>query len=283
MITEKMERQAEIVSLEIFQQHLPDPDQDLFLELWRNTNSFHDFRSLPPELRCMVWRFTFREHGRTEIIDPIIELTDYNRRSHSIRHRNEDPLPVSLYINRESRAEALRRYCVFHRQPPPGLTRLLKPLFFDPELDTLSIHTDYIFEGCNPARIEKRQHFKTLISELSLQFPAHMKKVKYIDMCFDYFCSYYKPSIRRTMFNRNSPAGDIVEGKSSFYSAFLFHFPGLCEVGLFYRNCTHRIGHHFIDISNNVEAFLKDNEQKFDSGRAPGIVLLHLEGVTYTS
>jgi hypothetical protein len=106
------------LSLRMLQLHLPDPDQDLFVERWRNTNTFHGFSKLPIELRRMIWRFTFREFCIVNL-NPVVELDiAQNGEWFSHHRRKQNPLPVALYVNTESRAEATRFYCVYHREAP---------------------------------------------------------------------------------------------------------------------------------------------------------------------
>jgi hypothetical protein len=257
-------------TLRLFRQHLPDPNQDLFIEQWRNTQSFCDFPRLPIELRLIIWRFTYPVYldGHYVNIDPIDEIGEWNAHAHDPRRRKEDPLPVSLYVNHESRTEALRHFCIFHQSPPPGHGRPLKPLCFYPAEDTLSFDSGWIFGNgpgiSSPTGPERYRTFKNFLSELSSQFSTHTNKVKFLSMGFRHL--WTDPRSLRKLFNKNTPTGDIVEGDPYFYSAMIFHFPALeyflveycpfCSFG-------------FKDIMADMEAFLEENKHRFKSGKPP--------------
>jgi len=258
------------MTLQLFQRHLPDPNQDLFIEQWRNTDSFCGFPNLPTELRLMIWRYTYPVYidGHLVNITPIDEIAPWNAHAHDPRRRKEDPFPISLYVNHESRDEALRHFCVVHQSPPPGHGRLLKPLCFYPAEDTLEFDSGWIFgngpKESTPTGPEKYRIFKNFLSELSSQFSRHTNKVKFLSMSLRHL--WIDPKSLRKLFNKNTPAGDIVEGDPYFYSAMIFHFPALEYFQVEY--CPF-CNFGFKDIMADLEAFLLQNKHRFKSGKPP--------------
>jgi len=113
---------------------------------------------------------------------------------------------------------------------------------------------------------EKFRTFKAYLSDLSSKYPAHMNKVKHVMMIFRHNWIY--PGSLRSLFNKNGPKGEIVEGEPSFYSAAIFHFPGLQSLHVSYSPLK-EFG--FRDIMEDFKAFLEENAHRFTSGVAPRI------------
>lgn len=80
----------------------------------------------------------------------------------------DQPLPISLHVNYESRSGTLNYYQIFYRSDAPGFDpskhAFDRPIFISVELDTLvlshaPISFDYVFLGCAPWILEKEEEF----------------------------------------------------------------------------------------------------------------------------
>jgi hypothetical protein len=76
----------------------------------------------------------------------------------------------------------------------------------------------------------------------------------------------------RTMFNKNAPNGDIVEGHPSFYSAFVFNFPALDFLIVDYCVCDSAV--LIRGIMDDLKAFLAENLHRFRHGKIPKIYIV---------
>jgi hypothetical protein len=91
---------------------LPDRKQELFIQLGDDLDVFHPFPDLPMELRLMVWRFV-RPRPRKVIINPSFPFNFEDLESPIRRialSQRYNAFPAILYVNSESRREALQSY-----------------------------------------------------------------------------------------------------------------------------------------------------------------------------
>lgn len=106
-------------------QHLPDTGIELFRQHADDSfTQFPLFGHLPDELRIMIWHAAFA-HNRTVQVE--LSPTFLILHSHT-------PPPVTLHINRESRAQTLKFYIPL-LEPCP-----MRPIYFHPALDTVYFH-----------------------------------------------------------------------------------------------------------------------------------------------
>lgn len=253
----------ESLSLHIFQSHLPDPNQDLFIEQWRNTQTFHGFARLPDELQVMIWHQTFRP-GQTEKLNPMFPLVE-----NPLWQRK--PLPISLFVNAKSRAEALRHFCIFfHESLPESPKFQKKPLCFRPATDILLLDFHFFYKE-NQERFygghEKHRSLKQLISDLCDGHPRHMRKVEHIELNMMHMRPR-APDLLAT-FDEDGPYGEPPRKGPSFYTGFLFQFPGLKEITQHHCLCdeSRQVAH----IATALKTYLKKNRHRFLHGRAPEI------------
>ncbi|CZR55835.1 uncharacterized protein PAC_05723 [Phialocephala subalpina] len=124
-------------------QRLEQPD---FAE-GRTSKDFDDFQlfpRLPIELRLSIWRLSFPE-ARHVSLD-----TGFGGDSsiwvHSFRENVEHPLPITLHINHESRAETLRHYTILFIGDLPRFQntekRFDRPCWFDLSRDSLWLEAE---------------------------------------------------------------------------------------------------------------------------------------------
>lgn len=117
---------------------LPDLLAELFLQLGKDLDTFTCFGRLHIELRLMIWRLTF-PRGRHVNFNVNMDDAlgpDYYRTDGIETHC---PLPIALYVNSESRCEALNNYCIiktFKDSPNPPYRRRYRPFCYNPKLDT---------------------------------------------------------------------------------------------------------------------------------------------------
>ncbi|KAJ5046765.1 uncharacterized protein L3040_003993 [Drepanopeziza brunnea f. sp. 'multigermtubi'] len=110
--------------------NLPDPGQELFIQLDRSKSlqELETFPKLPVELRLMIWRLSF----------PPSRLV----RLHPTFNSSQDPLPVALRVNQESRREGLRHYYMVQRPPD---ARFSKYAYFYPRQVCINPKIDSVY------------------------------------------------------------------------------------------------------------------------------------------
>ncbi|KAF8863002.1 hypothetical protein BDZ45DRAFT_798630 [Acephala macrosclerotiorum] len=136
-------------NLSILIGELPDPDQQLYLQLGKNLK-FDPFPKLPIELRVKIWRYGFPRprHVCLETgygIDINIFRGCSSSSTKKVRNYHNfitRPLPITLKINKESRLETLRHYTVLFQGDVDGLKANLpnvyaRPFCFDLARDSL--------------------------------------------------------------------------------------------------------------------------------------------------
>jgi hypothetical protein len=132
LLTLLLDLQEHALRLTLFDE-LPDKERELF-----PGKSFLLFSKLPLELRRKIWRATFTpRHVDLSIYDCVV--TPRPRWSINIDKHRLPYLPITLSVNRESRAETLQYYCYLfdnHANSSPDLKGLMPPVCFSPRLDS---------------------------------------------------------------------------------------------------------------------------------------------------
>jgi hypothetical protein len=152
---------------------LADPDGELYPQVINSLNpeSFEFFQKLPLELRVYIWRLTFPGR-RTVSFDQ--ECLGHNYPAFLKESSQQDPLPVTLYVNQEIRYETLRQYRVILRGSVFGYTPKEKPICFNPATDMAYI-TPF---SLNPAKAPFSRWMAWLIS----QSPALLGEIKALEI-----------------------------------------------------------------------------------------------------
>ncbi|KAH6712604.1 hypothetical protein BKA61DRAFT_676419 [Leptodontidium sp. MPI-SDFR-AT-0119] len=105
--------------------HLPDFNEELFVQLGDPLDTFTCFPKLPIELRLKVWRWSFPRGREVSIAHELFSenpfsvfigdpsLVDYYSTERELNDKNaSSSLPPTLFVNQESRQETLRHYVV---------------------------------------------------------------------------------------------------------------------------------------------------------------------------
>ncbi|KAM3074800.1 hypothetical protein ACMFMG_008214 [Clarireedia jacksonii] len=119
--------------------------------------TFDRFGVLPGELRCKIWRCSF--HGRQVNIREGVARYSRELLSTSFISRrwpaSGEQLPVTAFVNQESRAETLRHYCRLYQNFAENTywrqnhdLAIPRTIYFNPDLDTLfftraALHGDH--------------------------------------------------------------------------------------------------------------------------------------------
>lgn len=149
---------------------LPDAKQELSPQnLGRKLETFTCFSRLPPELRRIIWEFTFP--GKR-----LIDLT--LRRGGSTKNIFQQPadpqLPIGLHVSRESRLFTLKTYHIISQQQPihtyknkfkPGI----RPICFDPLVDVFCIDSLDLFNHFNPDKVIPGSGYFELIKRVEVR------------------------------------------------------------------------------------------------------------------
>jgi len=147
---------------------------------------FPRFKELPAELRIQIWLHTLppgchidldtyvslkEDHDNTWLRSYGVLTEDHN----TVVNRNTPDLPVTLFVNHESREEALRHYCIIF--PQDFLDRgscKPKPLCLDPSKDSFYFSL-YSVLLTYPSR------FKSWLEFLDHQIPGGLQKFKTLE------------------------------------------------------------------------------------------------------
>jgi hypothetical protein len=149
-------------SLELLTFELPDGSQELTEQcLAPPLQTFHPFGRLPTEIRLMVWTLTLPS---CRLVNLVMYRFEYGcdppscfmcPRPFDERPREAKP-PVTLFVNKESRAMALEKYYVIlqkdtgfqksHRRHGHALFNE-RPLFINSAIDQVWMFFEYMFEG----------------------------------------------------------------------------------------------------------------------------------------
>lgn len=139
---EMMESTLSILSL-----YLPDPAGDISAQILapvktKMCETFHCFPLLVEELQVKIWRFAF-PRARSVQLRPHRFCRIKSHCGHcKCVAKHTAPLPVTLYVNHQSREETLRHYRIVwvSAEAQGTFDGKVKPLCFDPSRDTLYTH-----------------------------------------------------------------------------------------------------------------------------------------------
>ncbi|KAH6684699.1 hypothetical protein B0J14DRAFT_632090 [Halenospora varia] len=121
-------------NLLLFVEQLPDPQLKLYWQTLNPLETFTEFAKLPPELRTMIWKYTYSRNRKVHIkaiYEPYMGKKNNGKGRLQIRSRT--PPPAAMKVNRESRQIALGDFLPMKA----GKSRIAK-IWFNPKLDTLS-------------------------------------------------------------------------------------------------------------------------------------------------
>jgi hypothetical protein len=103
----------------------------------KTLNTFPLFPNLPTELRLQIWRLSF-PRGR-QVNFAAFRTNISPRHSEVIRKQDllSSPLPITLFVNKESRKETMKHYLVVSRRGYTGNLRTEdeQPFCYNPNLD----------------------------------------------------------------------------------------------------------------------------------------------------
>ncbi|CZR68831.1 uncharacterized protein PAC_18731 [Phialocephala subalpina] len=176
---------------------LPDPNQELSIQLFKPLDVFHPFPELPIEIRLRIWRLTFPKH-RNMNLDPCYGLRTRDM-AKWLRPRTIRELPVTLCINQESREEALRHYTILYQGDLPGAKKSLRhrlpylnvysrsrfricdrPFCIDPRKESLWIYGRATTDGCE---LLCRQRWLEYVDS---KLPGGLKSIRSLEvLCVD--------------------------------------------------------------------------------------------------
>ena len=124
-------------------------------------DEFTNFPKLPIEIRLKIWRSSF--HSRRVRIDihyTIVppdndssesnshEEDDYDNSTQLQECREEGDFPITLFVNKESRTEALKHYCLLLQTKEDLDTIFLRgPIWLNPEMDTVCVPLTTMVNG----------------------------------------------------------------------------------------------------------------------------------------
>tara|TARA_R110002060_G_scaffold23182_1_gene31416 strand:- start:48 stop:449 length:402 start_codon:yes stop_codon:yes gene_type:complete len=98
--------------------HLPDFNEELFIQLGDPLDTFACFPDLPAELRINIWRLSFPRDREVSIGLELIHhhagvsMHPLAKAAEKQRNNAKAQLPATLFVNRESRSETLPNYMI---------------------------------------------------------------------------------------------------------------------------------------------------------------------------
>jgi hypothetical protein len=144
-----------------------------------STTQATGFRKIPIEIRLQIYRLLF-PGSRQVCLDSDLPWT-FNYES-AVHAKNRLPLPLSLYINHESRAETLRYYSVIFKQDFAAFANFEpfaeRPLLFDPTIDSAYI----TFSSLQTTEGENCQRFNDWLIHLNRELPGGIKAIKWLEI-----------------------------------------------------------------------------------------------------
>ncbi|KAK0122422.1 hypothetical protein ONS95_010658 [Cadophora gregata] len=108
-------------------------------------DEFTFFAELPMEIRLVIWRFAF-PRSRNIKLDFDVNAVKHNLSVGALSNTEVEiearcPLPVTLYVNSESRKETLKHYTIFKRHQEYSAPKVFRPLCYSATRDIG--HTSY--------------------------------------------------------------------------------------------------------------------------------------------
>ncbi|KAH6664909.1 hypothetical protein B0J14DRAFT_569422 [Halenospora varia] len=147
-------------------EQLPDQYAQLFPP---GANGFSSFSELPTELRLRVWTISFPKARKLPIFinNKSGDYLDESVISAGCQYRN----PITLWINKESRAETLCQYWKLMGGGP-----VAQIIYFNPETDIISIREAFV---------ELRD------SHLQKIFPTGQQTIRHLELRRIHACQYF--------------------------------------------------------------------------------------------
>jgi hypothetical protein len=243
---------------------LPDPDGEVFIQLGNGLSEFTIFQELSLELRLKIWRSAF-PRSRKRFLDYIpgqhyefLDNYDFETEK-AVTQQKFDPLPSTLFINRESRAETLRYYCLAGyvcggNEFSPRLTN--KPLCFAPTRDVARI----VFESfwCHG--------FATWLNHLDRQMPGGLKSIRYLEICE----TRYMDDLSQ-IWPEDLPIAGAAPDALDLFLARIFKFEGLEKVSFIFKTYYTINGSGREYTSQRLETFKKIMRDTFEIHIATGL------------
>lgn len=229
----------------------------LFDQLLSPIRAFTLFLKLPIELRLAIWHFTFPPPGDIYIGERWVPY----------RWPTSGPpvriIPVTLWVNRESRMETLEHYCLFEGPFALGRRELLRTCF-NPSKDIFYLSGDEMFPW-----FDEEPALEDHLSTLSREAPRKMEEILQIRITD--FSRYGRCGVSELFSVVKSESGAAVQGYTGAYSSAIFHFPCLKKITLQLS-----LG-EFDDqgmkaIADVVTAFVALHREKFRGGKAPQVI-----------
>ena len=127
-------------SLGLLLLELPDPDIQLYNQAF-TISEFTLFHKLPPEVRDMIWRASFRRPREVTVSMQWKSQKEYLT--------SPNPSPIALRINKESRSEALKHYIPIFTKPCTCFSFEPCKIYFSPNWDTVVFKNAWVYEFGN--------------------------------------------------------------------------------------------------------------------------------------
>lgn len=226
---------------------------------------------LPLELRFKVWRSAFPSRDvDIGVPQSYYRLRDQQPQAHIVQKPLKEQfglilVPVTLWVNHESREETKRLYCLYDYQPAisrPRSDLVLKAICFNPTVDNLCIQFDqpYTWLPSIPGWT-----FQDHLSTLNLCAAPFVDKIHHIQIS-----NIHKPTADdsiEVLFGREEDPEDDTFNRPTFsWKQFVFQFPQLRNITLQFAD---KRGYE--TIMQPMTKFLKANKDRFLTGEAPKV------------
>lgn len=167
---------------------LPDPNQQLLIQMGKGTETFTYFPELPSEIRLNIWRFCFPRPRAVNLFStcqglcvPIathpLRVVSESYRTAAIR-KCLKPLPTTLHISVESRQETLKFHSVVYPPHSPQKEYVLKvdkgPVCLDTQRDLV------FFNNCSFQR--NARYSDGRLGFVKAQAPGLLAKIRRLEI-----------------------------------------------------------------------------------------------------
>jgi hypothetical protein len=269
-----MDIEDEIINLGLLSLELPDPEQHLYSQ--GDPPAFACFPKLPIELRLIIWRFIFPTPRKVNIsLGQVGEPNVYccrDRRSKKMRSHTNQPLPMGLFICRESRKETLKCYCVYlpreiiYSAPYKSDDSPFKPICFSPTRDELFLY----YDETSPHLTYRsgRPHLREHLSSLKAEASRYLAKVRQLRI------EFFKPVSDKIWCLEVEIFGEAdTESRFAISNDFIFYFQGLQRI-IFKLDIEEGWQEGGPTLKAMTE-LLERNKDKFEMEMAPEVVVVH--------